>query len=225
MTSSTAAGSDKMIGGAGNDLYIVDATSDTVIENEAADGIDVVQASATFSLNKSSSTQVESLMLTGTADIDGTGNAIDNVLLGNSGRNTLSGLGGDDMIEGGEGDDRLIGGANTGCRRHAFVRACGRTDHRDAREHGCAEHRRRTRHDPSVEPDRFGAGRRPDRQRHCEPAARTRRRGHPQCRQRQRHAGRWRGPRHTYRRRRHRQLRLRPGRRGQRRSGQGLRTR
>ena len=44
------------------------------------------------------------------ADLNGTGNALDNELTGNSGGNILSGLGGDDLIFGGGGNDNLIGG-------------------------------------------------------------------------------------------------------------------
>ena len=44
-------------------------------------------------------------------DIDATGNAMDNVLVGNRGHNVLSGLDGDDVLQGGAGDDTLDGGA------------------------------------------------------------------------------------------------------------------
>lgn len=44
-------------------------------------------------------------------DIDGTGNELDNRLIGNRGDNVLTGLAGDDTIEGGNGKDRLLGGA------------------------------------------------------------------------------------------------------------------
>jgi Ca2+-binding RTX toxin-like protein len=53
---------------------------------------------------------VENLLLTGTANINGTGNASGNNLTGNSGANTLSGLDGNDFINGGEGADRMFGG-------------------------------------------------------------------------------------------------------------------
>ena len=44
------------------------------------------------------------------ADLNGTGNALDNQLTGNSGDNVLSGLAGEDVIFGGGGNDNLIGG-------------------------------------------------------------------------------------------------------------------
>jgi Ca2+-binding RTX toxin-like protein len=106
-------GGDAMTGGAGNDTYIVDAGADVVNEAGVADGIDTVESSLSISLNVASSSQVEILTLTGSANVAGTGNAIDNIVTGNSGNNVLSGLAGDDVIEGGLGDDRLVGGVNS----------------------------------------------------------------------------------------------------------------
>ena len=51
------------------------------------------------------------LNLTGAADVDGSGNALNNTLTGNGGANTLKGSFGDDVLMGGEGDDELLGGA------------------------------------------------------------------------------------------------------------------
>lgn len=53
---------------------------------------------------------IEHLTLTGTANIDGTGNDLDNIITGNSGNNTLVGGGGHDTLIGGGGFDKLIGG-------------------------------------------------------------------------------------------------------------------
>lgn len=52
----------------------------------------------------------DELQLVGTANASGTGNARDNLILGNAGANRLNGGSGDDMINGGAGADRLIGG-------------------------------------------------------------------------------------------------------------------
>jgi len=46
----------------------------------------------------------------GTAKIDGTGNAGDNVLIGNAAANTLNGGNGNDVLNGGAGADTLFGG-------------------------------------------------------------------------------------------------------------------
>ena len=56
---------------------------------------------------------IENLTLTGTAVINGTGNAANNVLTGNSAANNLNGGTGNDTIAGGAGSDTLIGGAGT----------------------------------------------------------------------------------------------------------------
>ncbi|CAN7704737.1 family 16 glycosylhydrolase [Mesorhizobium amorphae] len=100
------AGADKMSGGFGNDTYRVDNAFDVVIEAAGA-GIDLVITSMTYSL---SGQKIEQLTLTGVADIDATGNELDNTLVGNAGRNLLSGLSGDDALRGGAGADRLDGG-------------------------------------------------------------------------------------------------------------------
>ncbi len=44
--------------------------------------------------------------MTGAANINGTGNGLDNVITGNSGNNVLAGLGGADALDGGPGTDR-----------------------------------------------------------------------------------------------------------------------
>ncbi|HYE47549.1 MAG TPA: hypothetical protein VEA44_17420 [Caulobacter sp.] len=98
-------GADAMDGGAGDDTYIVDDLSDTATE-AGGGGADRVRASVSFTLGA----DLENLVLEGTADIDGTGNALANVLDGNSGANILSGGGGADLIKGGAGDDVLDGG-------------------------------------------------------------------------------------------------------------------
>jgi Ca2+-binding RTX toxin-like protein len=99
------AGADKMIGGTGNDTYYVDNTGDTVVEGTGA-GTDLVYSSVTFAL----SDNVENLTLTGTLDINGTGNVLGNLITGNSGANTLTGNEGNDILDGGAGADQMIGG-------------------------------------------------------------------------------------------------------------------
>ena len=93
-----------LTGGAGNDTYVV-GTGDTTIEATNA-GTDTVQSAITWTL----ATNVENLTLTGTAVVNGTGNADNNILLGNSGANTLTGNAGNDTLNGGSGADILVGG-------------------------------------------------------------------------------------------------------------------
>ncbi|ABN79252.1 Calx-beta domain-containing protein [Cereibacter sphaeroides] len=104
-------GRDVMIGGTGNDTYITDG-GDTIVER-AGQGVDVVRASVSYTLGA----QLETLVLTGTANLSGTGNGLSNLLIGNGGANRLSGGAGNDTLSGGGGADLLIGGAG----RDSFV--------------------------------------------------------------------------------------------------------
>ena len=102
-------GGDFLFGGAGDDTYIVDQQSEWMVEDVGA-GIDTVRSSASNTLN----TNFENLILTGTANIDGGGNTLDNVIIGNDGVNILSGGAGADIIIGGLGADSLYGGPQSG---------------------------------------------------------------------------------------------------------------
>ncbi|WP_234853266.1 calcium-binding protein [Paracoccus everestensis] len=97
-------GADTLAGGAGNDSYILDNVGDRVVEAATA-GTDTVHTSVSHVL----SANVENLVLTGSASINGTGNTLSNRLTGNAGNNLLNGGGGADTLAGGAGDDRLIG--------------------------------------------------------------------------------------------------------------------
>ncbi|MEH2202157.1 beta strand repeat-containing protein [Nostoc sp.] len=99
-------GTDSLNGGAGNDTYTVDNVNDTITEGLNA-GIDLVKSSVSWVL----ADNVEKLTLTGSGVINGTGNNLDNVLIGNGSANILSGGDGNDSLIGGAGNDSLIGGA------------------------------------------------------------------------------------------------------------------
>ena len=91
---------DLMVGGLGNDTYFADDTSDAAFEN-AGDGSDVVFATTHYGL----AAQVETLVLQGSADLQGYGNNQANTLYGNTGNNLLNGAGGADVMIGGLGND------------------------------------------------------------------------------------------------------------------------
>ncbi len=108
-------GNDTLLGGAGNDTYIVDATGDRVFEATTtasaidAGGTDTVQSAVTFNLDANAGVRfVENLVLTGTANINGTGNALANRLTGNAGNNVLNGGLGNDTLFGGAGHDNFV---------------------------------------------------------------------------------------------------------------------
>lgn len=98
-------GADTMIGGLGNDRYYVDNAGDVVTEN-AGEGYDVLISTITHTLQNNT----EDLYLTGSSNIDGTGNDLKNYLSGNSGDNILNSGIGDDVINGWTGADTMIGG-------------------------------------------------------------------------------------------------------------------
>jgi len=100
------AGADTMSGGLGDDIYYVDNAGDVVNEvGSDAGGNDSVFASVSFSL---AGQFIETLTLTGTSDINATGNSLVNTLVGNSGNNTLDGGYGADTMAGGLGNDIYI---------------------------------------------------------------------------------------------------------------------
>lgn len=99
------AGNDAMAGGSGDDIYVVDTAGDTVTES-SGQGTDTVHSAITYTLGAN----LENLSLTGAAAVNGTGNTLNNVLIGNQAANTLTGGGGNDTLDGGAGNDTLIGG-------------------------------------------------------------------------------------------------------------------
>ncbi|MGH6770050.1 MAG: beta strand repeat-containing protein [Xanthobacteraceae bacterium] len=96
-------GQDRLEGGAGNDTYIINLSTDVLVDTG---GVDTVRSTVTKTL----ATGFESLILTGTAKINGTGNSVANTITGNSNINKLLGLSGNDTLNSGSGNDILTGG-------------------------------------------------------------------------------------------------------------------
>jgi ELWxxDGT repeat protein len=99
-------GADALTGLAGNDTYTVNNAGDLVIE-ALNQGTDTVQASIAYTLPNN----VENLLLTGTGNLNGTGNGLNNQITGNSGNNNLNGAAGNDSLNGAAGNDTLNGAA------------------------------------------------------------------------------------------------------------------
>lgn len=98
---------DVLNGLLGNDTYVLGAGSDTV--NDTG-GTDTIESSITRSL--ASYATIENLTLTGSSNVDATGNALNNALIGNSGNNVLTGGAGNDTMVGGTGNDTFVFEAN-----------------------------------------------------------------------------------------------------------------
>ncbi|MEJ1121256.1 calcium-binding protein [Phyllobacterium sp. CCNWLW109] len=97
-------GSDRLYGGFGNDKYYVDNIGDRVLEDNVI-GVDVVSTTISFALGGQ---HIENILLTGSASINATGNALNNYLVGNTGANIISGGAGNDTLTGGEGRDAFM---------------------------------------------------------------------------------------------------------------------
>ncbi len=97
-------------GGIGNDTYLINS-KDMPIYETADGGNDTVKSEVSHEL----SANFENLTLLGKANINATGNAADNLIIGNDGKNILAGGGGYDVFFGGGGSDTVsFAGFTTG---------------------------------------------------------------------------------------------------------------
>ncbi|MDR9760498.1 calcium-binding protein, partial [Rhizobium redzepovicii] len=94
-----------LVGGAGDDIYLVDDQGVTITE-AAGEGTDEIRTTlTTYSMENYAN--VERLTFTGTGNATLTGNSGDNIITGGTGNDTLNGGGGNDQLHGGSGDDTL----------------------------------------------------------------------------------------------------------------------
>lgn len=108
-------GTNTLYGGTGNDRYIFSSDNYITIYEYVGEGVDTVESAYSFNLGPA---ELENLVLTGSAAINGTGNNLNNNITGNSANNTLTGGAGNDILVGAAGNDTLTGG--TGGDRFTF---------------------------------------------------------------------------------------------------------
>ena len=100
-------GADAMIGGDGDDTYVIDVATDIIqADTSGNDTVIVKYTTGTYTL----ASDLENITLFGSSNINGTGNALSNIIIGNAGNNLLLGGAGNDIIDGGLGVDILNGG-------------------------------------------------------------------------------------------------------------------
>jgi Domain of unknown function (DUF4347)/Calx-beta domain/RTX calcium-binding nonapeptide repeat (4 copies) len=87
-------------------VVLSNATNATIADNTGVVTITDTRSSATSTVLDAT---VENLVLTGTGNINGTGNTLDNTITGNAGNNQLMGGAGLDVLYGGLGNDSLAG--------------------------------------------------------------------------------------------------------------------
>jgi Ca2+-binding RTX toxin-like protein len=106
---------DSLVGGAGNDTYIIRADNgniatavpDFILEN-ANEGNDTVESEITYTIQYQAN--IENIRLVGTAAINAWGNNGANLLVGNGAANVITALGGNDTVDAGGGNDSVLGG-------------------------------------------------------------------------------------------------------------------
>ena len=98
-----AEGIDSLIGGTGNDTYVVDNPGDIIVESLGG-GTDLVESSSSYTLGGN----LENLTYTGSGSATLTGNALANTITGNAQGNRLDGAGGMDTLIGGTGNDTYV---------------------------------------------------------------------------------------------------------------------
>ena len=94
-----------MQGGTGNDSYYVVDSADAVVE-VSGEGNDRISAGTSYTLGAAAEVEtIEATNLSATTALDFTGNAFQNLIIGNNGPNILDGKGGNDVLVGLGGAD------------------------------------------------------------------------------------------------------------------------
>lgn len=96
-----------LVGGTGDDTYIVWDHTNTVVE-EADAGIDTISTYGVHGYSLTSAPNVENLTLLGGEASSARGNDLANIITGNSASNLIDGGGGDDVLIGGGGRDTFV---------------------------------------------------------------------------------------------------------------------
>jgi Ca2+-binding RTX toxin-like protein len=96
-------GTDSLVGGSGNDTFFVNNTADKVSDTSST-ASNTLESSVTFTLP----TDVNTLILTGTAALVGTGNAHTDSITANSGADTLTAGSAVATLIGGAGNDTFV---------------------------------------------------------------------------------------------------------------------
>jgi Ca2+-binding RTX toxin-like protein len=97
-----------ILGGKGNDTYLLDNINETAITEFKDEGIDSIKLGVNTDGNYQRPNYIENLTLTGLGRINVTGNSSDNVIVGNMKAN---------LLKGGAGADTLLGGVRRGYGR------------------------------------------------------------------------------------------------------------
>ena len=100
-------GADSLVGGSGNDLFIVNSAA-TIVFDSIAGGADTIQSSFTTTLLANEQT----LVLTGSAAITGTGNTATSLIIGGTGAQTLAGGTGLAVLEAGTAGAQVLKAAS-----------------------------------------------------------------------------------------------------------------
>jgi Ca2+-binding RTX toxin-like protein len=102
-------GIDTLEGGLGSDTYTVYTAGTVVIETANSGDYDTIYVAGPISYTLPDHVEQLALLMTGGA-LNGTGNGLNNTIVGNENANDLAGLAGDDILYGNDGNDILNAG-------------------------------------------------------------------------------------------------------------------